>query len=842
MQLHNAVADRLTLGWVIQRHPEQAVGPGFTGLACTFVVKGTFRLMQDAPATAWTGGPDALQGDTLWPDNPQLGLSYPSDFVPWKPCGEWILVGSARPPRNLSAVDAGQRSRWTGDTSRPLFQVAAAVGESEKQLDVFGERHWQGILLHHRSEMQPLRDAVPLSYAYAWGGPGVPANPIGTGYGGGALPAFKRPGKPEPSYHDRRLPAGFGPLPSDWSPRAAIQGTHDDRWLASRWPWLPADIDYHFFLAAPSDQWVDGYFRGDESIRLVNLHPSSNEFRGLLPGMCPRLAVVRTDRTTDPRPASARPLLQPAEEVPLFLDTIWIDADREKLVLVWRGLTATVSPKLSDIVAVHLTSERLADRLAQGAVVPEPLPHVEDFGPQAVAGQPAAPEPAPETAGSQDSRSVAADRLDAALAEMMTAVERMTARLTSPDIAMPLRRAGATSPNAAVLLDGLAPRLAAETRPAPPGWAPETVRQALGIRDRMDELAAALRDSAEAAAAARSAAETLRRVPRLADGSVDVAEASRRGWQTLRLAGENLAGLDLAGIDLSGTDLSATDLSHANLAGGNLSAARLVKANLAGANLTGARLTAAQLSGANLSNATLCVADLSSCDLSSATVAAATWRGCRLSAAKLTGLDLSRADFSGCRADHADFTRTTLVEATFFTCGLNVATFSGARLDRAVFTDTALEWASFSRATAQEASFTECDVAKFRGGDAADFRRATFDRCRGEQAVFETSQLDGTRFVGCLLPRVRFAEASLVAAGFDRCDLRQAVFEDAALMEARIGKSNCFEAVFDRADLTRASLAGSNAYGSGFWESVIDGLDTAGANLAGTLLAGASIP
>jgi hypothetical protein len=93
--VRNHACDQLVVGWVVQRHPPRDDGPSVSGLACSFIVKGTFRLLSDAPADTWPAGPEPLDGDTPWPVAPALGLAYPSDFVPWKPRGEWVIVGQA---------------------------------------------------------------------------------------------------------------------------------------------------------------------------------------------------------------------------------------------------------------------------------------------------------------------------------------------------------------------------------------------------------------------------------------------------------------------------------------------------------------------------------------------------------------------------------------------------------------------------------------------------------------------------------------------------------------------------------------------------------------------------
>ena len=840
MLVRNHARERFTVGWVVQRHPARDDGPPVAGLAASFIVKGTFRLVSGGPAEPWPDGPGPLAGDTPWPDAPALGLAYPSDFVPWKPRGEWIVVGRARPPLFYPLDAADSPFAWQGEGDSRRFMIAAGVGAVEKRVEVFGERHWWRLVIHLPSEPEAARAATPLSYAFAWGGPRHAKNPIGTGHGGGPLPTFERPGDWPESYHDRRDPAGLAPLPAEWPQRSARRGTLDDRWIATRWPWLPDDIDYRHFLSTAPDQWASGYFRGDEPLSLVHLHPSRAAFTGFLPGVRPRLGLVRRharhEASAGPR-GFDRARLFPAEEVPLALDTVWIDADGEQVVLVWRGLTAIATPKMPDIALVTLAAEGLDEPAAaiESFIDPADLgAPVQETGPAppqtTVPNSPDAPPP-PDA-----SLPAGADTFASMLDEAAAQVAAITEQLETAGVFERMQQAAAHAPSLVEQRSQIEALARAQGPGSAAAWQLALLDEVAVVEAAAEQVLAA----AEAEQAARTkvleVAAAARELPRLPDGGVDVAEASRRGWRTLVLAGTDLSGLDLAGADFAGADLSGVNLAEATLAGANLAGARLVEANLAAANLTGASLVAADLGRADLSRTNLANADLSHADLTAAHVSAVGWRGCRLTAAKLAGLDLYAADFSGCVADHADFARSNLADATFCEARLAVASFLKANLERATFSKAALQWAVFGDATVSDTSFTECDLTKVRAADG-DFRRATFTQCRGPEAVFEAARLDGSTISRCDLPRARFAEAALTGAAIDRCDLRHAVFEDAGLAGARLTRCNLFEAVFDRADLTAASLAGSNAYGAGFWESTRDGLDVTAAIVAGTALA-----
>src|SRR5687767_15679476 len=48
-----------------------------------------------------------------------------------------------------------------------------------------------------------------------------------------------------------------------------------------------------FRSVAPADQWLDGFFRGDEEVLLENMHPQRPRIEGRLPGLALRSFVTR---------------------------------------------------------------------------------------------------------------------------------------------------------------------------------------------------------------------------------------------------------------------------------------------------------------------------------------------------------------------------------------------------------------------------------------------------------------------------------------------------------------------------------------------------------------------
>jgi hypothetical protein len=294
MRIVNATP--LKLGCFVYRRD-----PGADRLAV--MVKGSFALAQGEAARVLDAEHQAhLSGDEAFDD--AASTRYPSDFSPWKPRADVMLVGTCHQP---------------GSAARSVARPSLKVGRMHKAVAVIGERHWvEQLGGYGQSDPKPFR-TMPIRYERAYGGEGFGANPVGMGYVAEApAPGAKLP----PLHHieradqvvknplERPAPAGFGPLDRRWAERTQKTGTYDKKWLLERWPCFPLDFDWGYFNAAPADQQIDGYLRGDEGIVCEALHPQHARFEARLPGLRPR-AFLRKNGVV--------------EEIALALDTLWID-------------------------------------------------------------------------------------------------------------------------------------------------------------------------------------------------------------------------------------------------------------------------------------------------------------------------------------------------------------------------------------------------------------------------------------------------------------------------------------------------------------------------------------
>ena len=237
-----------------------------------------------------------------------------------KPQGEYLVTGSFHAAQGIPVQAA---------------EITLALGGLKKRLAVFGERRWNGVLPGPPVPCTTL----PLEYASAFGGDGFLRNPVGMGYRDGLLPRIEHPDRLVASKGEEADPAGLAALPMDWPQRTRYRGTYDAGYLKKYYPGYPRDFDWHFFLSAPQDQWRQGFWQGDESFTLCNLHPDMPVLQGRLPGYKARCFIRHTLHGPDPGFA----------EISLQLDTIWFFPGQMLALQIWRGVLEVPDDEASQI-------------------------------------------------------------------------------------------------------------------------------------------------------------------------------------------------------------------------------------------------------------------------------------------------------------------------------------------------------------------------------------------------------------------------------------------------------------------------------------------------------------
>jgi hypothetical protein len=269
-------------------------------------------------------------------------LKYAPEGAIVKPATDVVLLGHAYPQR-------------PGDTET---DVGLRVGSVRKLVRVRGDRYWiNSGGIGSMTDPEPFAK-IPLRWEHAFGGWDRSSpdprehrfekrNPVGAGFrtrwhdeeAAVAVPNIEHPGQLIRSFEDRPEPVGFGFVAPNWQPRAAYAGTYDESWMKTRRPLLPEDFDARFLNAAPADQVVAGYLRGDEEVVVLNASP-----RGRLGFHLPATGALQFH--IEMRAGGIQSLTP-------VLDTLIVDTDEHRVLLLWRA-AIPIANVPGDIAAVHI--------------------------------------------------------------------------------------------------------------------------------------------------------------------------------------------------------------------------------------------------------------------------------------------------------------------------------------------------------------------------------------------------------------------------------------------------------------------------------------------------------
>lgn len=735
----------------------------FPAHTATLVVKATFKLAPGGTAEPVLEQP-ALEGDV--PSKSKVPeCRYAADLAHFKPRTDLLLTGTCHTP---------------GGKPAQACPVTFRVGAFSKTLACIGNRVWhKGMVFAKVGETEPFNQ-LPVTWANAFGGPKFAANPAGKGHKDGLLPNIEHPDRLITGYGDKPEPAGFGPIDRAWKLRADKMGTYDKKWLKERFPAFAADFDWTYFNAAPKDQQLDGFLRGDEEIELLNLHPEHELLKSRLPGLRVR-ALLREGEAGNVR------------EVPMNLDTLHVNADEGVVHLLWRGVANVSDEDWLECREILIVSEPLG----QPQTLDQLLPLFDEPADEQEAEEaPDTPEMQAARAKAIENEIAAAEKL--AEGELKKLESSMAARLKG-ELDLP---AATSRPSGFGDLKSMIDRILKSPQAGQLGLPKGFKASDLDIMADPDvKEAMALANSAKAP----KPTDTKGLVSLLKSGEAKGGDFS----------GGKLAAQDLAGADLSECYFNDADFSGANLAGANLTGASLLRANLAGANLTGTNLSNADLSGADLSGARFDKATLDD--------------------AVLLDAQAEEASFAGARGTDAMFIGIRAAKAVFAGAELPESVFSNAQLEGADFSGASLQAAAFDNVSAAGAKFEKAQLVGFRGSEGS-FSNAVFTGAVAPDSVWENSVLTGADFRQCDLKAAQFPLADMTGAKLFGADLSGALMRKVILAKAEAGNANFFQALLEKADLRGASLLASNFYEAEFLEAKTDGADFGGANLKMTKL------
>lgn len=289
------------------------------------VVKGTFSVLSDGQVRLAEQQEPLVYADQHYGEPNQTSIQYECDFARFKRRTDVLVNGNAVSPRGKAVTE---------------LTVSLEIGNSKKEVKVFGDRKWERGLLGFHSTPPESFESMPLVFERAFGGSDHShespkhqgtelRNPVGVGFHknstasaieGKPLPNLEDSRHPISKWSDRPPPAGVGFIGRNWQPRVTHAGTYDERWMQERLPFLPADFDDQYFQAALQDQQFS-YLQGGETVRCTNMTPE-----GVFSFVLAQVNLPLWFRFRD------RPL-----EVLPNLDTLVVEPGQRRYLATWRA-------------------------------------------------------------------------------------------------------------------------------------------------------------------------------------------------------------------------------------------------------------------------------------------------------------------------------------------------------------------------------------------------------------------------------------------------------------------------------------------------------------------------
>jgi len=577
----------------------------------TLIVKSTFNLQ---PVKTETPAEDQIypSGNELFSDDDEgTGSSrYESDFAYFKPRADLLLAGKCHTPEGKKVYSTFVK-----------FQVDSKI----KTLNVFGNRYWVGGPLTNTATNPEPFSEMEIRYENSYGGENYKKNPVGkgidkveikTGDKLVSLPNILHFGEKISTQGTKLEPAGFGPLGQMWTQRFSKMGTYKGSWLKERWPWLPKDFDWGHFNAAPPDMQVSSYLRGDEKLYFENLHPVQSQYHSQLPGLRIRCFINELDEKNPEAKGKDN-----FKEVKMNLDTLWVDMEAEKLVLVWRGASEIKNEDYEEIKHIFIVSEKLEDQ-------PESVEYY-----QSLLMKELAEEEEEETIEPEPIEEEEKDEEDIEMeAEIAKAETQMRASLIEA---------------------GIDPDNPPEPSEEDKKREAEILKE-MGIEEETEEI------------------------------PITREIVQQRAIKGESFAGEDLSSLDLSGLEMQGIDfrntiLAGVNFKKANLSGTDFTAANLEKAELNGADMKKAKLNEADFSDANLTDVDLSEAELADTLFEKANLENAILDKVEAADANFTEANLTSASLKWGQFQGAYFSKAILDNANF--SGANLQDVSMEKYD-----------------------------------------------------------------------------------------------------------------------------------------------------------------
>lgn len=711
---------------------------------------------------------DLIDAQEAWPWLLKYFKNEPMDMVLKKQHGTFALAGKAYAQPFGSATEK--------------MAIHAQLGQLEKTLYVFGNRHWeQGLTGWKISEPQPFFE-MPVDLEHAFSPTSTPLQV------GSPLPNIELPSQLIHSPTDCPTAATFRALAVGAPEKQRWLGRVDEAWQQQHFPWLPIDTDPHWFDGVPADQTQPAYWQGNENWSVTGMNAEQHTVSGTLPALRPRLLVqqLSTDGVNATRISEAR----------LDLDTVWLFPNEQRVLLWYRAAVSVAREDAVDVSALAIFTEygssspSTLEQLEAKWLELEPIQDeaAETLPPPAVAALSA------EAIAFQES--LITDIQNTFNTEISAVNQTLDSMNTQVGIHIPqiepvdLSATDVSALNVTSTLDTNAfeQQLRHEIDNA--------IQQGIDQADEaLEKLAHQLNlDPQEF----KNLIQAAKNAPNSTPDNIQALLAQAPISEELRQS--ILSQIEQA--ERQEQSIKKQLDAHTPILNVSFQKGTLNNADFSGAILNGCDFSQAELTGANFTGA-----QVMHCNFNGAQLTASTW----------TGADISHSDFSCVVLNNANMTQTTFSMCQFHQSQMQALCLSHSTFDQCVLNKAVLRQAELSSVTVMQSQFHQTDLTQVHWPDARVSMQSDFSRALLTLANLQGASLQDSTFTGA-----NFSECNLSDAFIKNCVLDQshgsfliaknASLQDTSLCDIQWRGVNLMRAAFVHCVLTDSDLRNSNLF------------------------------
>ena len=763
--------------------------------------------------------------------------------------------------------------------------VYVQVANISKTLVIMGQHSWSTFGITEVSYFS----CMPINYSNAYGGEEYALNPLGKGYSSKTseqieLPNIIDPNYPITSKADRPQPAGFTAYPIMWPQRMNYMGKIDNKYFTESWPHLPKGTNPEFFNAAPQDQRLTGFFKGNETFTIKNMHPQNNVQNSKLPELRARMFIVQKTENGD----------EVFKELTTQAETLWLFPNQEAGTLLYRGSTEVIDEEYSDVNYLYAVWEHLSEAPKTIDFYYQQFNH-EINPPQEIAAPPEPslvaeeiPEITPEVAtmAAPEEAPTVNPALEKAMDELKEMEATLSAQLKATNINLDaakadlLKKATPAANTAPADLNTIikqletqnadlakkfnltandTAKLLAKSNPTTtPPVAQDVITKlnASGIKNpefessliKLEQLNQSLPKVEESEQKIEDPViPEASSTPPITEESILLAAPMTTEEVVKKYNfNKNLSNLDLSNLDLGQLNFSEADFSNTILENTNFKESTLNNTKFINSRLNNANFFKSSLSNATFVGSYAATANFEEANLTSTKIDGSDFNSCNFNNSTISNATFNQSNFESSNFSNAKAIQLTTINCIFAACNFSKADFSKALLQQSDLSNALIDQTNFTSIEAPELKlfgttglkpcFKYANLDNSRADENTHLNKANFSHATIATSTWEGMQMSDSDLTGVTLNNSNFSGCKFQNVRLELALAKNTNFSKTQFNNCDLNRINLFKGSLRRSLMNDVDLRYSNLFGVDLYKAKLVNTNLKGTNINRTLL------